>query len=208
MASTLGSPIPPRLSIWTSPRATIRAKLLAGPTFAAWFLPALSGIVQSFVEGASNSVGRRAAALWIVGMAGVIGTAWGVLQLFVTAGVLHLVGRWTGGRATFTQLRIALAWAAAPQALVVVVWLVGTLLAGRFLFVDPERIPDGQTGAIFVALFVWLTTLAGAVWWAILVVIGVAEAQGVSLWKALGNLVVAALMIGVAAVLVVAVVVL
>ena len=205
MTATLLSAGSPLRRMWVHPRATVREQLSRGPTLAVWILPILSGIAQTFIQGSSNDVGLRGPAIVILAVALPIGAVWGVIQVNLIAGLLALVERWTGGRATFVHLRIALAWAAVPQVLLVVVWLLGTAVAGRFVFVqDPDRAV--ALGASPVALLTvgvaYLVAVVCALWWFVLTVFSVAEAQGGSAWKALGSLILAGLMFGIVAVVI------
>ena len=162
----------------------------------------VSGIVQSMAQGASNSVGLRGSAIMVVAMATVIGAAWGILQLFLMTSAVYLVGRWTGGAATFGRVRAALGWAAAPQSVTFAIWLAATVFAGRDLYVDPQYWRSDQIGVAFVAMVVWLATIASVVWWLVLSVIAIAAAQDISVWKATGTWIIAVLMLAVTLVLI------
>src|SRR2546422_5238573 len=51
---------------------------------------------------------------------------------------LYIVARWTGSAVPFRQLWTALGWANVPQCAALVLWLIGTLILGRSLYLDPE----------------------------------------------------------------------
>jgi hypothetical protein len=168
-----------------------------------WVLPILSGIAQSLVQAQSNEVGARASAASILALAVPIGAAWGLLQLVVLASSLYLVGRWTGSSATFAQIRAVIAWAAVPQAALLVCWLAGTALWGRLLYMNPDvAAPIGGASFALGLLAIGLATLTCVIWAFVILVKGLAEARGGSAWQALGNIIVAGLMVGVAAMVV------
>jgi len=192
---------PPWLRVWTQPRITVREQITRGPGAAVWILPILSGIAQTLVRASSNNVGLRAPIGFILALAFPIGVAWGLVQLYLLAGLLFVIGQWTDERATFTHLRIALAWAAVPQVLLLLVWLLGTAVAGRFLYIQElDRVAAAGAGSASIITFglVSLLTVVCALWWFVLTVFGVAEAQGGSAWRALCTLILSAIMIGVA----------
>ena len=198
----------PWLRIWTHPRVTIREQLARGSSAAVWIIPLFSGIAQTLVRVADRDLGLRASAGMILVLAIPIGAIWGVVQLYILAGLLYLVERANKGRATFGQLRIALAWAAVPQVVVVAIWIIGTLLAGRFLYMDPDRaVASGAGWTVLTIAFTNLASAVCAIWWLVLSVFTVAEAQGGSAWRALGTMILAALILGVVALLAIVVVV-
>jgi hypothetical protein len=173
-----------------------------------WLFPMLSGITQSLVQAQSNGVGARMGAAVIISFAVPIGAVWGLLQLFVLAASVYFAGRWIQGRATFIQLRTVIAWAAVPQVVLLAMWLAATAFWGRVLYVDPDfAVPMGGPLFALGLLVLGLTTITAVIWSLIILAKGIAEAQGWSAWKALGNVIVAALMVGVAAMLVALIVV-
>jgi len=194
------------LRIWTHPRATVRELLGHSPLYVELLLVAGSGVIQSIVQGMSNHVGARLPGFIILLGTLVIGTLWGLLQLHVIATPLYYVGKWTGAPARFRDLRTALAWAAIPQVAILPFWLLGTLVFGRFLYVEPELALARMPLAVLAQGLLSLATLLCSGWWLVLQVFTVAEVQGVSAWRGLGNLFAAVAMIAVAVVLVVFVV--
>ena len=193
----------PWLDIWVHPRATVRGLLGRSPLYIELLLVAGSGVVQSMVQATSTHVGARAPGSLILPMTLVIGAVWGLLQLHLVATLLFFVGRWTGVPAVFPSLRTALSWAAIPQVAVLPFWVVATLVFGRFLYMDPELVMGPMPLAVLAQVLLSLATLVAAGWWIVLQVVGVAEVQHVSAWRALGNFLVAGLMFGVGVVAVV-----
>jgi hypothetical protein len=133
----------------------------------------------------------------------VLGAIWGLLQLHVIATPLYYVGKWTGAPARFADLRTALAWAAIPQVAILPFWVLGTLVFGRFLYVEPELAMARMPLAVLAQGLLSLATLLCGGWWLVLQVFTVAEVQRVSAWRALGNLLAAVAMVAVAVTLVV-----
>ena len=191
------------MRIWTHPRATVRQALSHRRPYLDLLLVAGSGVVQSIVQALSNHVGARLPGFMILLGTFVIGALWGLLQLHVIAIPLYYVGRWTGAPARFGDLRTALAWAAIPQVAILPFWVLGTLVFGRFLYMQPELTLARMPLAVLAQGLLTLATVLCAGWWLVLQVFTVAEVQGVSAWRALGNLIAAVGMVGVAVTLVV-----
>jgi hypothetical protein len=169
----------------------------AGPSPAIWGLSAISGIAQCLVEGQHNGVGADGPALLILLIASLGGAVWGVVQLHLLTALLYLVGLWTRGPATFRQLRTVIAWAAVPQAVVLVCWLVGTAVFGRLLYLRTDSLGSNPPPTLAFGMFlIGLTTFACALCSFGILVQGLAEAQGVSAWKATGSII-GAVMLGV-----------
>jgi hypothetical protein len=150
----------------------------------------------------SNHVGARLPGYIILLATLVIGGAWGLLQLYVIATPLYYVGKWTGAPARLGDLRTALAWAAIPQVAILPFWVLGTLVFGRFLYVEPELALARMPLAVLAQGLLSLATVLCSGWWLVLQVFTVAEVQGVSAWRALGNLIAAVAMVAVAVTLV------
>lgn len=175
----------PWLSIWTHPRSTYRALLDAPPRPVEWLLIMLSGFAQSLVQGYESSVGAKGASLaWIIPMAAVVGSIWGVLQYHLVTGLLFLVDRWTGGRVTYREMRTVTAWSAVPQVVVVAAWLIGAAVVGRYLFVNVDAYAAKSLQPPLLILPVFLVTLICCVWCVVILVKGIAEAQRGSAGKA------------------------
>jgi Yip1-like protein len=185
------------LRIWTHPRATVRQLLGHSPLYVELLLVAGSGVIQSIVQAMSNNVGARLPGFMILLGTLVIGALWGLFQLHVVATPLYYVGKWTGAPARFGDLRTALAWAAIPQVAILPLWVLGTLVFGRFLYVEPELALARMPLAVLVQGLLSLATLLCSGWWLVLQVFTVAEVQRVSAWRALANLIAAVAMVAV-----------
>ena len=198
----------PWLQIWVHPRTTVRGLLGNSPLYVELLLVAGSGVIQSMVQGNSNQVGARGPGSVILLATLGIGAIWGLFQMHLVATLLYLVGKWTGAPAQFSSLRTALAWAAVPQIVILLFWVLGTLIFGRLLYVDPELAMAQMPLVALAQGLLLLGTLVCGGWWLVLQVVGVAEVQHVSVWRALGHFAVAGLMLGAVAILIVLVAIL
>ena len=191
---------PPWISIWRHPRATIRSILSGQAHSLSWLaLAAVSGVAQTLVRGEQNNIGARAPLLWILVAAVLIGVVWGVVQLHVLTASLYLVGRWSGDKATFRDLRMAIAWSQVPQVVVFASWLIAAVFLGRGVFRVAESLGPGEVLIAFALFALSLVTLVCVVWSLVILVNGLAEAQRISGAMAVFHLIGAGLMLGVAA---------
>jgi len=155
------------------------------------------------VQGAQNNVGAKAPLLVLLPVCALVGAIWGLLQMHVLALFLFIVGRVTTGPATFRQVRMVLAWAEVPHTVLVACWLLGAIVFGRLFFLNPEGLGLNPPPALLLGmLFVYLVSLVAVSWSLVILVKGLAEAQGISAWAALGSLLLAGLILGVSVVIV------
>jgi hypothetical protein len=196
----------PWRDIWIHPRRTVRELVAAGPNHAALLFPVAWGVVQSLFQGAQNNVGARAPVALIVVMTFAIGSVWGLLQVHVLSGLVYLVGRWTGAKADYYPVRTAVAWGTLPAAASLVLWMLGTLAFGRALFLNDQSLAATRRPDLLIGIgLIYLTTAALWLWSAVIIVGGIAEVQGGSIWRAVGTIVVGLVMFAVVVVLVVTV---
>ena len=187
--------VPWRL-VWLKPRVAIR-EALEQPSPLLWLAPMASGIVQSMGRAASSNVGMRGVGLvTLLGLACVVGTIWGLLQLHLLAGLLWITARSpTGGRIAFRRLRTAIALGYTPLGVALFGWIGLSLTLGPELFADPTvvAIRYGAGAALSVSAL-YFGTMACAIWSVILQVLAVAEVRGASVLSAAGSLLLAVLL--------------
>ncbi len=112
--------------------------------------------------------------------------------------VLRWSGRLLGGHAGPRELRAAIAWSGVPYIASMVLWIPELLLFGDELFTTATPRLDAAPGLQAVLLgFVAVEVLATA--WAFVVFLKcLGEVQGFSAWRALLNLLLPGLLIGLA----------
>ena len=175
-------------TIWYKPRATVRQGLENPSPLFEMIVAAFFGIT-TFLENAKQ---EHFGDDWSLGLlftlALIVGPLVGVFSLYVISSLLHWTGRLFGGRATYAELRTAVAHGWIPF-----VW-TGTLQAilfalyGRqtFSISSPSDIGDfAFLKGIFLGLLpIWI--LLG-VWIVVISVQCLSEAQGFSAWLAFAN---------------------
>ncbi len=188
----------PWLAIFTRPRATIRQQVTHDPE--AWVLPlvALTGIGQLLGDASARAYGDALDLPTLLVMALLAGPLLGILGAYLGGWVLRWSGRLLGGHAGPRELRAAIAWSGVPYIASMVLWIPELLLFGDELFTTATPRLDAAPGLQAVLLgFVAVEVLATA--WAFVVFLKcLGEVQGFSAWRALLNLLLPGLLIGLA----------
>ena len=123
----------PWLTIWFSPRATLRVLLDTNPKRGVLLVSWLAGcalMLCRMAESASDKLPLPAAALFSV----LAGPLLGFFLVFTVALFVTWTGRWLGGKGAFYELRTALAWAYAPMLLGFLTWPPPSLIGHLWAF--------------------------------------------------------------------------
>ncbi len=180
----------PWLSIWTEPRKTIRSIINTDPKrgylllCAIYGLPLAFNIVQSFAL-------TSAIPLWaiVIGCL-VVCTFLGMVGISISSWLVHFTGKWIGGKGNFLTIRTAVAWSNAPNIVSILMWVV---LFGVFgARVLNKNFSEGQfvgyqAGTLFLVMLIESIV---SIWGLVILLNGLKEVQGFSIWKALLNLVI------------------
>lgn len=189
------APMNPWLSVWTRPRETIRRIIETDPTRSWLLVAALAGVANALDRASGRNAGDKLPLPTIIAGAVGLGAVWGVVSVYLGAFLLALTGRWIGGRGSRAELRAAVAWAQVPVALSLLLWVPELALVGREMFTaETPELDDNPAAAIGLFLF-GLAELTLGVWSLVLLLKCVGEVQGFSAWKALGNLLLAGLIL-------------
>ncbi len=190
----------PWFSIWLRPRATMRRILDTDPRRRVHLLVILSGIVAGLGFPLEREITRNiplgtpvlavaaAVAAPLIGLAG----------LYVSGFLIAMTGRWLGGRGDGVAVRAALAWSNIPS-----IW-GGLLLLPRYVLVAGKANPldsagmPGNLPALFLVAVLGIIQFTIAVWQLVILLKCVGEGHGFSAWHALGAVLLALLLLGVA----------
>lgn len=192
----------PWLSIWTQPRATVQ-RIIDSDDAEAMVLPlaALAGVYNAL----SGVVGRESEqALSLLALGGWIamGVIGGLIIFYLITRLIHLTGGWLGGEASTDEIRVAVAWSYVPQVvglvpLIILLMFFGpTLMAADITGMAQE---GALSGAFLMAILgVGVMQMVLGLWSLIILLMGLGQVQGFSAWRALGNIVLASLLLLVA----------
>jgi len=187
----------PWLTMWTRPRATIRAIVTENPNRSLWLLAAIygfSGILNAFQ---TAELGSRFPAWALVLIAMIFSPLWGYVLFSLWGWLVSVAGKLLKGEGSFGAVRAAYAWSCVPLAVNVVLWLLLVMVMGRQIFqnfVDSHLMSQAQILILFVLL---IGKMAFVIWAIVLYLNALAEVQKFSILRAIGNVIIAGVMAGV-----------
>lgn len=181
--------------MWLHPRATVRHLVETRPQYGVLLLTVLGGIAQSLDRMSGRNAGDSMALPAVLVLAVVLGPIGGVIGLYVGAWLVSVTGRWIGGEAEPEPIRTALAWGNLPNVAGLLLWLPALALVGREMFTESTPVLEAQPWLAIFFLPLGLAWVVLGVWSLVLLLQGLGEVQQFSAWRALGNLVLSALVI-------------
>ena len=188
----------PWLSVWTRPRATIRQQVERDPEAWVLALVAVAGVGHLLSDASARSYGDRMDLPTLLVMALLVGPLFGILGAYVGGWLLRWSGRLLGGSARPAEIRAAIAWSGVPYVAAMLLWIPELLLFGEELFTEAtprlDAAPELQ-GLLLVFVAVELTA---ALWAFVAFLKCLGEVQGFSAWRALLNLLLPGVLVGIA----------
>ena len=181
----------PFISIWTSPRDTLKRIVEHDPEHKVLLITCLAGIVNLIGEYSNKSLGDAYDVTLLLILAVILGPIFGVIGLYLGAWLIGLTGKWLGGQASTEHLRTAIAWANVPVIMVLVLFIPEFLIYGPDLFTTEMSSIVSSYPMYYSFMGFMLLELTLAIWALVILIKGVAQVQGFSSWGALGNLVLA-----------------
>jgi Yip1 domain len=175
----------PWITIWTSPRATIRRIVDVEPRYQVVFLAtlagALSGLESAWSRPPTAAIPGIGSWPMLVVTFVVLGGILGIIGLYINGALLKWSGAFLGGSATQVEVRAALAWGEIPAIVAMAVGVISILLgAGAPLTALASGSIEGPSLG---------TTLFHAVlgiWSFVITLKCLGEVHRFSAWRALG----------------------
>ena len=180
------------MTVWTSPRHTVRRIIAENPDLHVILLTCLAGVGETLDRASTRNAGDKLPIAVIIGVACVLGPLGGLLTLWISSHLLRLTGKWIGGTGNRKHLKTAIAWAAVPVVFALPLWLPSLLLFGSDMFTKeaPRIAAQPLLGIPLIAITVAEVVLS--IWSFVLMCHTVAEVQGFrSAWRGLGNILLA-----------------
>lgn len=187
----------PWITIWTEPRETIRRIIAENPKRSLWVLAAIYGfssLLNSFQSG-SLGVSMGMAPLFLLAL--ILAPFWGYLIFAFWSFVVVWTGKIFKGQGNFQTVRAAYAWSCVPLSVTAVLWVLLILFFGHPLFTNfPQEhlLTGGQTALLFCIL---IAKVAMVIWTLVIYLNALSEVQRFSILRAIGNVIIAAVLIGV-----------
>jgi hypothetical protein len=171
------------VSIWVSPRRTIRQIVDNNPSQSVYLLGALAGIYRFLNQAAKRSLGDYMSLGEILVLAILIGSLLGIFVVFVGGELFRWVGSKLYGKATAAQVRAAIAWSSVPEIILLLLFCPLIIMYGRDYFSSSI---DWMSPMIFrLIIGVGFLGLLLLIWRAVLFVNCLAEVHEFSFWKGL-----------------------
>jgi len=191
-------PQSPWASIWVHPRATIVRIVAENPNRSLWLLAAIYGFSSLLNMFQSISLGSALGPLPILIIAIIFAPIWGYIAFAFWSWMVSWTGKWFKGQGTFQTIRAAYAWASVPLIINIPLWLLMIFFFGGQLFLNfPEGylLSDGQITLLF---FILISKVILAVWSLVIYLNALSEVQNYSVLRAILNVIVAGLIVGIA----------
>lgn len=173
----------PWLSIWTQPRATIRAIVEVDPERYILILAALAGFGETLGRASSKNFGDLFSPFSILMLTVIIGGLGGIISLYISGAILSWVGGVFGGEASDKDVRAAIAWSSVPLIASIFFWIPYLGLYGMEMFSSQTPTIDSQPWGL---LFFGIIEIIIAIWALVVYLKCLGEVFGFSAWKALG----------------------
>ncbi len=185
----------PWISMWTKPRSTIQQIVDANPEHLVWRLAAILGFSDVLDIAVTISMGDNLGWPTIFLIAVIAGPILGVIYLYIGSALICWTGHWIGGKASSQNIRAAFVWSGVPIIWSLILWIPQLALLGQELFTTETPIIDATPLLAYILLgFVAIETII-AIWAIVVFLKCLGQVQGFSAWKALGNGVLATLVI-------------
>ena len=178
----------PFLTIWTRPRATMRAIVDTNPTFRVLPIAIAGGVLEAISLNRSPALVSSFPVPVILLIAVLLGPPLGLVLLYAGAWIVEMSCRLLGGQADSREVRSALAWSSVPLLATIPLWIIRVALLGKelFTFEKPSLFANPKLAYILIATFI--PELVLSVWWLVATVKALGEVQRFSAWKALSSM--------------------
>lgn len=177
------------LTIWFSPRETVRRIVSENPSLHVTLLACLFGVSQALDRASMRNAGDKLPLPVILGVAVVLGPLGGLLAFWIYSHLVRWTGRWIGGTATRETIKTALAWGFVPVVCSLPLWILELLLFGSELFQEEMPRVQAQPLLLIPLLGLMFIELSLGIWSFVLTCNTVAEVQGFrSAWRGFGNI--------------------
>ena len=187
----------PWFSIWLSPRATIKQTLTHPPSpYFLILLAGLYGITYAIGKAASRGIADHHSLGIILASCFILGPISSILWIYVYGFVIRLTGQWLDGKASYRSTITAISYAYIPA-----IWALPLMLSQFALLGPPyfySELPNYLSDEGLLLLSSGLMGIAEAIlclWGFFSFIFVLSEVQSFSAWRALGNILLAAMLI-------------
>ncbi|MEM0966714.1 MAG: YIP1 family protein [Verrucomicrobiota bacterium] len=188
-------PLNPWVSMWTKPRATMQQIIDENPDRLVILLAVVAGFSQALDQASVDNRGDHMEVPVIFIMSLVFGPVGGLIGLYLGGFLLSWTGNWIGGVASARFIRSAIAWSNVPIIWAMLLWIPELLLFGEELFTSATPSLEANPILATAMLGFGLIQVTVGVWTLVVFFKCLGQVQGFSAWKAVGNSLLAGLVI-------------
>ncbi len=187
----------PWRSIWCNPRSTIRSIVDTNPNRSLWILAFIYGFTALLNGFQTFPIALRVGLIPMVGITIILAALWGYLFFAVWSWAVLVTGKLFGGKATFATARAAYAWSCVPLLGNFCLWILLVVLFGSILFFGPQPHLVLSKPAITFLFILLLGKIVFSIWSIVVYLQALAEVQSYSVLRAIGNVILAAIFLGI-----------
>lgn len=185
----------PWFSMWTRPRQTVQQIVDTDPNRMVLVLASLAGISNALDRASMKTLGDELQYEIIIAIAIVGGPVVGMIGLYIGAQLLRWTGKWIGGTASLTNIMAAIAWSNVPIIWALILWIPELYLFGEELFTTETPRLDADLSLALALLGFTFVEIAIGIWTVVVFLKCLGQVQGFSAGKALGNALLAVLIV-------------
>ncbi len=186
----------PFLTVWISPRETVRRIIAENPELHVILLACLTGVVETLDRASGRNAGDKLpmASLIVIVCAG--GPLGGLVSLWISSHLIRWTGGWIGGVATREHVKTAIAWASTPVVFALPLWIAKLLLFGSEMFTEETPRLDAHPILLIPLIAMALIEVVLSIWSLVLLCNTLAEVQSFpSAWRGLANIILSGIVI-------------
>ncbi|MFC4075490.1 YIP1 family protein [Salinithrix halophila] len=189
--------INPWLSMWKSPRETVRNYVDSGHTKWLWLLAIFAGIKVFLDNAEAQNVGDQVSIGSILFLSLFFGTIMGIVQWWLLSGALTLVGNWLGMHAEWGELRKAVALSYVPLVWTFFIWIIKIFAFGQENFTPETPTIDASIPLLSLIVLCYLINYLVFFWFVVVLSKSVAEVYDTSAWTGFGLILLTAVILSV-----------
>ena len=188
----------PFVTMWLSPRRTVRHIISVNPELHVLLLICLGGIGGALDRFSTQNAGDDLPMTAILGSAVIFGPLGALFGLWIGSHLIRITGVWMGGIGDRVHIKTAMAWASVPTFFGMLFWIPQIVLLGPDMFTtEMPRVAANPILALPL-LVMGIAELILAIWAFILLCNAIAEVQGFrSAWRGFLNLLAAGLLVAI-----------
>lgn len=188
----------PWFSIWRRPRAVIQQVIDTNPRYGVSFLAVCYGIWLFLIRAGQLDIADRVDDLLVIILTAVLGGGLGgLVQLYIWGALLRWTGAWIGGKASVEQVRAAFAWGNVSSVANIALWFPQLIINGRGMFSQNPSAAYASPLLNCMMLIVIVLQLILTGWGAVILFKCLGQVQSFSAWKAMANILLASLILGI-----------